>query len=385
VISVSEALSILRNHPPIPTLRTLPLEESVGLSLAEDTFSPISLPSFDNSAMDGYAVGGPVGPWEIVDTIPAGDLRGLALGPCHAARIFTGSRIPARTYAVIAQESVAVSESILSGEASQGQHLRRAGEELAQGDLVLRANAVINPPRMAALAALGISEVKVKEISCGVITTGNEVVEPGSRLHDGQIFNSNRFAVQSILKHWGVRQEHLHVQDDPQLLRDQIQEMASRHALVVTTGGVSVGDHDHVVSAAQDCGFEVKFHKVAVKPGKPIAFGVRHDGATWIGLPGNPLSTWVGMLVFFSAHIGRDLERRYFRLETSYESKGDRDQFIPGQITSDGAIQIEQSVGSHANTALINASALVHLHVGKTKYESSERVEGLVLPWSLSS
>ena len=160
--------------------------------------------------------------------------------------------------------------------------------------------------------------------------------------------------------------------------------MASRHPLLVTTGGVSVGDHDHVVSAAQDCGFEIKFHKVAVKPGKPIAFGVRHDGATWLGLPGNPLSTWVGMLIFLAAHVGRELERRYFPLETAFETKGDRVQFIPGRITCDGAIQIEQSVGSHANTALIHSSALVHLPVGKTKYESGETVEGLVLPWSLN-
>lgn len=357
----------------------------LGHVLAEDIVSQIDLPPFDNSAMDGYAVGGPIGPWEFKGSVPAGDSKEMSLAPCEAVRVYTGSRVPIRTYGVIAQEDVSLVDQVILGEVKFGQHLRLQGEELEVGDQVLRAGCVLTPPHVSALAALGLSSVSVRELTCGVITTGDELIIPGNKLEGGQIYNSNKYAVQALLGYWAIHSEHVHVQDEPVRLEQCFSDMASQHDLIITTGGISVGDHDHVHSAAKANGFSTEFCKVAVKPGKPITFGLREDGRRWVGLPGNPLSTSVGMLVFVSALIGREFIRRKYSLGACFTRKGTREEFIPAEIGLNGLLRIPGSVGSHSNTALVDASLLAHLPAGEVLFDQGDEIEGLVLPWGVES
>lgn len=204
MISVDEALTIIRAARRIPATEHVPIPQAHGRRLAEDVLSPRPVPFFDNSAMDGYAVGGPVGPWEVVREIPAGATEPFALGPCEAARIFTGSPVPERTFAVIPQEEARALGSVIDREARKGAHIRRQGEELASGDLVLKSGALLTPPCIAALASIGKAKVLVERLpKVAVLTTGNEVQRPGEPLEFGQIFNSNQFAIGTLLDLWG--------------------------------------------------------------------------------------------------------------------------------------------------------------------------------------
>lgn len=382
MISVDEALTIIRAARRIPATEHVPIPQAHGRRLAEDVLSPRPVPFFDNSAMDGYAVGGPVGPWEVVREIPAGATEPFALGPCEAARIFTGSPVPDRTFAVIPQEEARVLGSVIDGEARKGAHIRRQGEELVSGDLVLKSGALLTPPCIAALASIGKVEALVECLpKIAVLTTGNEVQRPGEPLEFGQIFNSNQFAIGTLLDLWGVDTEYHHVEDQPTDLNRELARLADSADLVITTGGVSVGSYDYVLAAAKEGRFEVQFHGVAVKPGKPIAFGTRSDGTLWFGLPGNPLSAWVGMLVFVAEALGRHLPRHSARLADAHTRKGDREEFVPAVVSPDGEVKLIPTIGSHANTVLVNANALARLPKARSEFKQGEEVEVLRLPW----
>lgn len=382
MISVDEALAMIRAARKTPATEHVPLSQTFGRRLAEDVLSSRPVPFFDNSAMDGYAVGGPVGPWELVREVPAGATEPFALGPCEAARIFTGSPVPERTFAVIPQEEARALGSVIDGEARKGAHIRLQGEELASGDLVLKSGTRMTPPCIAALASIGKAEVLVEcPPKVAVLTTGNEVQRPGEPLEFGHIFNSNRYAVETLLNLWGMVAECSHSEDRPGDLNRELARFADSASLVITTGGVSVGSYDYVLAAARECGFEVQFHGVAVKPGKPIAFGTRSDGTLWIGLPGNPLSAWVGMLVVVAEALGRHLPRHSARLADAHTRKGDREEFVPAVVSPDCTVKLIPTIGSHANTVLVNANALARLPKARSEFEQGEEVEVLRLPW----
>jgi len=382
VISVDEALAMIRAARRTPTAERVPISLARDRRLAEDVISPRPVPFFDNSAMDGYAVGGPVGPWEVVREVPAGASEPFALGPCEAARIFTGSPVPERTFAVIPQEEAHVLGAVVDGEATKAAHIRFQGEELASGALVLKSGILLTPPCVAAVASMGKADVMVECLPrITVLTTGNEVQPPGEPLEFGQIFNSNQYAIKSLLDHWGLEAECRHVEDRPGDLNRELALLADSSDLVITTGGVSVGCYDYVLAAAKECGFKVQFHGVAVKPGKPIAFGTRNDGMAWFGLPGNPLSAWVGMLVFVAALLGRELPRQNVRLSEAHARKGDREEFVPAVVSPDGQVELVPTVGSHANTVLVEANALARLPKELREFKAGDRVEVLRLPW----
>lgn len=172
-----------------------------------------------------------------------------------------------------------------------------------------------------------------------------------------------------------------HVEDQPSDLNRELARLADSADLVITTGGVSVGSYDYVLVAAVEGGFEVQFHGVAVKPGKPIAFGTRSDGTLWFGLPGNPLSAWVGILVFVAEALGRHLPRHSARLADALTRKGDREEFVPAVVSPDGEVKLIPTIGSHANTVLVNANALARLPKARSEFEQGEEVEVLRLPW----
>jgi len=383
VISVDEALSILRDHrPSFPTER-VELRHALGRVLAKDVVSPFDLPHFDNSAMDGYAVGSPEGPWEIVGEVVAGATAPLGIQPCEAVRIFTGAPVPTRTYGVIAQEDASEQEGLLVGEVRKGGHVRFRAEEAPAGHLVAQKGATLTPPHLAAFASCGLATVEVHGLpNVAILSTGNEVVPPGQSLQHGQIFNSNATALASVLAFRGICAQVRHAPDSQEELRAQIHESIQSFELLITTGGISVGAHDLVRAAMEEAGFHLGFHGVAVKPGKPIAFGVRGDGKAWFGLPGNPLSTWVGYLVFVSAWLGDELPYEARTVATRFERKPGREEFLPAKRLTLGEVSIRNVVGSHANFGLLECDGLVRIHPETSILAQGYEIEYLPFPWS---
>ncbi|MBX3110211.1 MAG: molybdopterin molybdotransferase MoeA [Fimbriimonadaceae bacterium] len=383
MITVDEALSIIRDlRPCFPTER-MELIHALGRVVAKDVVSPFDLPLFDNSAMDGFAVGSPEGPWEIVGEVAAGATAPGGIQPCQAVRIFTGAPVPTRTYGIIAQEDASEQDGLLVGEVRKGAHVRFQAEEAPAGHLVAQKGATLTPPHLAAFASCGLATVEVRGLpNVIILSTGNEVVPPGQSLQYGQIFNSNATALASALALRGIRAQVRHAPDSQEELRAQIHESIQSSELLITTGGVSVGAHDLVRATMEEAGFHLKFHGVAVKPGKPIAFGTREDGKVWCGLPGNPLSTWVGYLVFVSAWLGDEFQCESRQIAKTMDRKPGREEFLPAKQLPGGEITILNVIGSHANFGLLESDGLVRINRDVITLAQGEHIDFLPFPWS---
>lgn len=297
--ALAEALALAE---PVRETETVALEDATGRVLAAPATTPIPLPPFDNSAMDGYAVrlrdlpGD--GPWRLplARRIAAGDAGGGALPVGGAARILTGAPVPEGADAVVMQENVAVEDGhvVFSRRPRPGENIRRAGDDLAQGSTVLPAGVLIGAREAAALAAAGAARVGVhRRLRVAIFSTGSELRQPGEALAPGQIWNSNRFQLRAALAEPWIETIDLGaVADEPGLLRRTLEHAASRADLVVTTGGVSVGEEDHMPRLLAEAGGQARVMKVAMKPGKPLTVGTLGK-AIYLGLPGNPVSAFV--------------------------------------------------------------------------------------------
>lgn len=305
LISVDEATArILDLASPVEQSEMVGIEQALGRVLAEDVYSTINVPGYDNSAMDGYAVRSPdcaeVGArLSITQRIPAGQ-TGSQLDAGTAARIFTGAPIPPGADAVVMQEHCDVKgdEVIINKPVTVSQNIRRAGEDIAQGNVILKAGHSLRPQELGLLASVGLAEVSVKrKLKVATFFTGDEIVEPGNELGEGQIYNSNKYTIKGLLQKTGCEIIDLGIVPDTLEATLEVLKKASSQAdLVITSGGVSVGEEDYVRIALEQLG-ELKMWRIAMKPGKPVAFGKVGD-ALFIGLPGNPVSTFVTFLLF---------------------------------------------------------------------------------------
>ncbi|MCI4663777.1 MAG: molybdopterin molybdotransferase MoeA [Neomegalonema sp.] len=280
---------------------TVSLTHASGRALAASVRTPTHLPPFDNSAMDGYAVrcadlvGG--GPWRltIAGRIAAGEAPVDATGG-GALRILTGAPVPPGFDAVVMQERVERDGDVilLDRRPEPGENIRRKGEDLAVGEELLPAGVLIGAREVGALAATGKDAVAVRrKVRVKLFCTGSELVEPGEPLRPGQIWNSNRFMLLAALAQPWIDVVDLGaVSDDPAALRGALAAAAQDADMVVTTGGVSVGDEDHMHDVLRAVGGEVRVMRLALKPGKPLTIGKIGD-AIYIGLPGNPVSAFV--------------------------------------------------------------------------------------------
>lgn len=283
----------------------LALEGAYGRILADAPHSRTSLPPFDNSAMDGYAVRigdfNGAGPYRfrVSERIIAGDTRLLSLETGSAARIFTGAPIPAGADAVIMQESVTRKGNVIEVATPPrlGLNIRKEGEDRGRGEPVLPRGLRLTPPPLALLAAAGLSEVAVhRRLRVGLFSTGYELRDPGQSLEFGQIYNSNRVMLRSLMAEpWITMTDYGILPDDPGAIRAAIRQASASNDIVISSGGVSAGEEDHVLDALRREDATLDVLKVAIRPGKPLTIG-RVGGALFIGLPGNPYAAAITFL-----------------------------------------------------------------------------------------
>ncbi|MFT4520006.1 MAG: molybdopterin molybdotransferase [Halioglobus sp.] len=282
---------------PVQETREVTLLDALGLVLAQDLISPLNVPPADNSAMDGYALrvcdAGLALP--VSQRIPAGSV-GVDLVPGTAARIFTGAAVPMGADCVVMQENCSEDAGVVSvsGDVGAGQNIRPRGQDIAIGETVLAKGRVLRPQDLGLLASIGCATVKVyRPLRVAVLSTGDELVDPGSKdLAEGQIYNSNRYTLGGLVR--SLNMEFVDcgiVADDPEVTARALQNAAESADIVVTSGGVSVGEEDHVKNQVERLG-RLDLWKLAIKPGKPLAFGYIVD-TPFIGLPGNPTSVFV--------------------------------------------------------------------------------------------
>ena len=269
--------------------------------LAQDLVAPLPLPPFTNSAVDGYAVRGedlPVGAekaFSVVDWVQAGAAANVAATPGHAIRIFTGAPMPTGADTVFMQEDVRIEAGkvILPAGLKRGANVRPVGEDIAAGQVVLKAGHWLRPQDVALAAALGCTRLDVRRrIRVAVFSTGDEIVPPGAERGRVQLYDSNRFMLAAMLSRLGCEVDDLGIlRDDPAATAVMLKAAAANHDLILTSGGVSTGEADFVKTAVERVG-KLVFWRMAIKPGRPVAMGVI-DGAAFIGLPGNPVASYV--------------------------------------------------------------------------------------------
>ena len=298
MISVSDAKNILSEHAVRGETKTVGLQTSLGLIVAENIHSPIDVPSFDNSAMDGYAINfdGELKNWEVVTAIQAGDTSESSVVRGQAARIFTGAKMPKGADTVIPQELIQTQEdssviTYLTNKINKGSNVRLKGSQCRKGQLILQKGTVVTPGTIGLLASVGLTRVKVYAPPIvAYIITGNELKEAGEPLKEGEIYNSNGPMLEACLKKTAVEKiSALKASDTREDLQNTINESLAHHDVLILSGGISVGDYDFVKDCLSDAGVTELFYKVKQRPGKPLFTGKR--GNQWIfALPGNPAS-----------------------------------------------------------------------------------------------
>jgi molybdopterin molybdotransferase len=303
MMSVDEAVAIIAARvTAVRDVETVDLRHADGRILAAGIAAPLPLPPFTNSAVDGYAVrsgdlfGDTEQTFPVAGRIQAGASAQQSIKPGHAVRIFTGAPMPEGADTVFMQEDVRLDEAgrvVLPAGLKAGANVRPAGEDIVAGTHALPAGQRLRPQDVALAAAFGLTQIEVRRrIRVAVFSTGNELVAPGAPRAAAQLFDSNRFMLTAMLARLGCDVSDLGIlRDDRASLASALKKVAGAHDLILTTGGVSTGEEDHVKAAVESAGTLVLW-RMAIKPGRPVAMGIV-DGTPFIGLPGNPVASFV--------------------------------------------------------------------------------------------
>jgi molybdopterin molybdotransferase len=392
-IEVSEAQNLIRENIKSPDPIKVSISAAIGLILAEDIYSLTDVPPFNQSSMDGYAIN--YQGWKKYNTLKIEGLAqaGLAeqnlLQANNTCRIFTGAAVPPGADTVVMQEKVDIQNGKLIIKDSNliaGQNVRIQGSEAKKGELALENGFLLNAPAIGFLAGLGIHELMVHpRPTISIILTGNELQQPGLPLSYGQVYESNSYALSAAIRELGILNvDVFSAEDDLKILTEVLAIAMEQSNLVLLTGGVSVGDYDFVIRAAEANGVEQIFHKIRQKPGKPIYFGKKDDKYIF-GLPGNPASVltcfyeYVYPAIQLLSKREKELIRMNAVLETDIRKPSGLTQFLKAYF--DGkTVKDLKAQESFRLSSFAKANCLIKLDQDRTEYKAGEEVEIHILP-----
>jgi molybdopterin molybdotransferase len=388
LMPVREALDfLLAAARPVDGIELVPTLEANGRVLAEDQASTLDVPGADNTQMDGYAVraadcAGGAATLKVAQRIPAGQV-GNYLAPGTAARIFTGALIPEGADAVVMQEQCALEGDTVSVKHApeSGEWIRRRGEDVRAGAVILPAGIRLRSQELGLAASVGLAQLPVRRrLRVAVFFTGDELVMPGEPLQPGAIYNSNRFTLRGLLENFGCEfTDYGIVPDSLQATRETLRAAARQHDLIITSGGVSVGEEDHIKPAVEAEG-RLNMWQIAVKPGKPLAFGeVRrgeseaNEGAYFMGLPGNPVSSFVTFLLFVRPFLLRlqgvqgsvEPQAIAMRADFDWPKPDRRNEFLRARINDQGGLALFPNQGSGVLTSTVWGDGLIDCAPGQ--------------------
>ena len=389
MVSVQDAFSILQNNLPALQQVEFPLIQAQKHVLASAVFSPINMPPFRQSAMDGYALCLFEGlEYEIIGEIKAGDSHLVELLPGQAIKIFTGAAVPDSAQAVIQIEKVSEKDGRLFLEevVKPETNVRPVGEQIAVGELALEKGTLLNAAAIGFLAGLGFTSAKVfQKPNVGIVVTGNELVKPGEPLEYGKVYESNGIMLATALKEAYFENVALYeVNDDFENTKNKLAEALSENEVVLVSGGISVGDYDFVARALKELEVETLFYKVNQKPGKPLFAGKTKDKIIF-ALPGNPAAALtcfyvyvVPTLFILSGKAPNYSQSRLISIAHDYSVRNTRSQFLKANIVND-----EANVLSHQASSMLNSFAvsngLVFVPDGIYELKKGDKVEVYLL------
>jgi molybdopterin molybdotransferase len=400
-VSTDEATRRIRSSiTPLDSLERLNIRAALGRVLGQDVRSPLDVPGHTNSAMDGYAVAGASLPADgtreltVTGSSFAGHPFQGVVGAEQCARIMTGAVMPEGTDTVVMQEHAErISEDRIriDDRNKPGQHVRQAGEDIQRGDIVAPKGRRLNPSDLGLLASLGINEVSVtRRPRVAFFSTGDELRSIGESLTDGEIYDSNRYTLYGMLTRLGVEVIDMGVvKDTPEATREAFRKAADNADVTITSGGVSVGEADYIKNVLTELG-RIDFWKVAMKPGRPLTFGLIGDG-WFFGLPGNPVSVMVTFYLFVQpairhlmGEIGVDPLLMRARCKTRLRKKAGRTEYQRGILSTDadGKLMVDRTgpQGSGILTSMSQANCFIVL---PTEFESVEPGQTVpVVPFS---
>jgi molybdopterin molybdotransferase len=404
MIEIWEALQIIQDNNPQPMISQLPLLQALGRRLAVDILAPEPSPRYTNSAMDGFAVR-----WEDVAnttesnpttlTIAGESQAGIPFpGTCwcgQAIRISTGAMLPNGADTVVRVEDTHTDDNRITvlRARNKGQDVRMSGEEFNTGELLLHQGTALQSPQLGLLASVGINEVPVySQPNVSLVVTGTELAAPGEPVAPHQIRDSNSIMLSTaVLQAGGKIVGQYHSEDTLEETVKVIRKSMNTAGVIIVTGGVSVGEHDHVKEAAQECGFVELFWRVKQKPGKPLFFA-RRNNCLLFGLPGNPVSGFMCFMYYIQPLL-RSLQGREFswrkakaRFDNPVKNKGNRTNFMRISVRKEESgfiiAKVLEKQGSHMLGALAQADGFILMEPGKYFSEGSWQ-EVYLFPWRM--
>jgi len=390
--SVEDAASAVASRMAKLATENVPLRDAHGRFTAVDVTAPRSVPSFDNSAMDGYAVrwADLPGTFQVVATVGAGQIMTVPVPPRAVVRILTGAPMPAELDTVVIQEDAEIEgDHVKLPEEKQGENTRRVGEDIAEGEIAVAAGSRLGPGELGLLAALGISEVPcARAPRVAIIATGDELVDVSMPLGPSQIVDSSAHMLPALIRELGGIPTYVGIAKDDPITMAALIASALDHDCVITTGGVSVGDRDHVRAALASAGVELELWKVAMKPGKPFSFGM-NGRVPLFGLPGNPVSAFVAFELFVRPALltmqgatKTQRPRAPVSLVRGYRKSVGRTHFIRARVERHGEHLVAHphpKQGSAILSSLVGTNALVELPAEASEISPNSHMQAILL------
>ena len=390
MISVADALKLINISITPLRSETIALKDALGYTLSETVYSKINMPPFDQSAMDGYALNGSnTNTFKIIGEIQAGDNTSkIDLKEGEAVRIFTGGMVPKTATTVVKQEiTERIEHNVVILEAFEaGTNIRYTAEQINVGELALKKGAQLNAAAIGFLAMLGVASVSVfRKPKVRVLITGNELIAVGKELAPGQIYESNSATLIAALQELSIDAEAITVSDDYGATYECIQRLLWECDILISSGGISVGDYDFVGKALRANGVREVFYKVKQKPGKPLLYGTSETCHVF-ALPGNPASALTGLYLYVYPAIykmmGREqsgLTRRKVRINQAYSKTTTMTHFLKGFV-HDTEVELLENQSSAMLNSFAAANCLIQMEEGRTEWFPNDVVTVIMLP-----